>query len=114
MKTFVQLLDLKDDPDLIAEYKRHHQAVWPEVTQSLRGVGVIDMKIFSFGNRLVMLLTTEEGYQPEEAFQQYLNSDPACIEWERKMDHFQQAVPGAKVGQKWVPMDCCFDLSDCQ
>ena len=33
-------LDLKDDPELIAEYKRHHQNVWPEIRESLRGSGI--------------------------------------------------------------------------
>lgn len=112
MKTYVQLLDLKDDPSLIAEYKRLHQSVWPEVIESLRAVGVIDMTIYCYSNRLVMVLTTEDHYQIDEAFQQYLNHDPACAEWERKMDFYQLGLPGTSAGQKWVPMEPCFNLSD--
>lgn len=114
MKTFVRILDLKDDDRLIEEYKRHHKAVWPQVIQSLRKTGVIDMEIYAFGNRLVMLLATEDAYQPEAAFQQYLSCDPACVEWEEKMGQYQQPVPGAPPGAKWVSMECCFSLSDYQ
>lgn len=112
MKTYVQLLDLKDDPELIAEYKRLHQSVWPEVIRSLRETGVIDMTIYCYGNRLVMVLKTEDHYQLDEAFQQYLNNDPACAAWEEKMDLYQMGLPGTPAGQKWVPMESCFDLSD--
>jgi len=28
-------LDLKDDAKLIAEYKRCHEKIWPELTQSI-------------------------------------------------------------------------------
>ena len=45
-------LDLKDDPGLIAEYKRHHQAIWPEITRSIRDAGIEDMEIYLLGTRL--------------------------------------------------------------
>lgn len=112
MKTYIQALDLKDDPDLINEYKQLHQDVWPEVTESLRAVGVLDMKIYSVGNRLVMLLTVEDHYEPDDAFQEYLKRDPACVRWEETMERFQQRLPGTPADQKWVPMTLCFDLAD--
>lgn len=31
MKRYVLALDLVDDPTLIAEYEKHHKAVWPGV-----------------------------------------------------------------------------------
>jgi L-rhamnose mutarotase len=27
-------LDLKDDPRSIAEYRKHHETIWPEITQA--------------------------------------------------------------------------------
>lgn len=112
MKTFVQALDLKDDSELIAEYKRLHQAVWPEVIRSLRAVGVLDMQIYNVANRLFMILTTVDDYQPEASFQEYLALDSSCVRWEKLMDRFQQALPGAADGQKWVPMENCFNMKD--
>lgn len=38
-------LDLKNDPALIAEYKRYHAKIWPEITQSIRDSGIEDMEI---------------------------------------------------------------------
>src|SRR5204863_7325079 len=29
-------LDLKNDPKLIAEYKRYHERIWPEITRSIK------------------------------------------------------------------------------
>jgi len=29
-------LDLKDDAKLIAEYKRYHENIWPEITKSIK------------------------------------------------------------------------------
>lgn len=29
-------LDLKNDPEIISEYEKYHEAVWPDILQSLR------------------------------------------------------------------------------
>lgn len=110
MKQYAFTLDLKDDPQLIEEYKRHHQKVWPQVIASLKRVGVLDMKIYNYGNRLFMLTQTIDSYDPEQAYQQYLQFDPACQEWEILMDRYQQRLPDSSVDQKWQLMDCCFDM----
>ena len=44
-------LDLKNDPELIAEYRRYHRHVWPEITKSIRDSGVEDMEIYLLGTR---------------------------------------------------------------
>ena len=35
-RRFCLTLDLKDDPALVAEYRKYHENIWPQVTQSLR------------------------------------------------------------------------------
>jgi hypothetical protein len=35
-KRYCLTLDLKDDPALIAEYRRYHQKIWPEITNSIK------------------------------------------------------------------------------
>lgn len=52
--------DLKDDPQLIAEYKRYHQKIWPEITASLKESGVEDAEIYLMGARMVMILEVNE------------------------------------------------------
>src|SRR5690348_17302375 len=37
---------LKVKPDLVAEYKRHHAAVWPEMLQALRDAGWHNYSLF--------------------------------------------------------------------
>ena len=50
VKRYVQTMDLKDDPELIAEYKRRHsqEEAWPEIRAGIREVGILEdyMAIF--------------------------------------------------------------------
>ena len=66
MKSFAMTLDLHDDPDVIAEYKRYHREVWPEVIEGLRSVGILKMKIFLKGTRMFMYIETEDDFEPSE------------------------------------------------
>src|SRR6185437_7078246 len=59
-------LDLKDDAELIRDYRRHHQAVWPEITDSLRQAGILDLEIYLLDTRLVMILEVDERFSFEE------------------------------------------------
>lgn len=110
MKVFAQALDLKDDPRLIAEYKRYHQAVWPEVVAALKGAGIASMRIFLFGNRLFMTFEAPDDFDPARDFQKYA-ADPRCREWDELMRRFQQRVPGAATDGWWQPMEEVFDLA---
>ena len=49
-KSIAQVLDLKDDPKIIAEYEEYHRNVWPEVLEALKGIGIERMEIFRSGN----------------------------------------------------------------
>jgi L-rhamnose mutarotase len=105
------MLDLKDDSQAIAEYRRYHEDVWPEVTKSLRDAGIVEMEIYLGGNRLFMVLETVEGF----SFEEKLRADarnPKVQEWETLMSHFQQLLPGSKPGEKWKAAECVFRLSD--
>jgi L-rhamnose mutarotase len=100
-------LDLKDDPTLIAEYRRHHQQVWPDVLESLRASGILEAEIYLRGTRLVMVL--EVG--PTFSFEAKAAADvvdPMVQKWEQLMWTFQQALPGTPPGQKWQPMERIF------
>ena len=60
VKRYCQTLDLRDSPELIAEYrKRHSQAeVWPEILAGIREVGILEMEIYILGTRLFMIVET--------------------------------------------------------
>ena len=108
---YVLALDLKDDPTLIAEYERYHEAVWPEILQSIRDAGITDMEIYRVENRLVLLMDTTDDFSPERKASMDA-SNPKVQEWETLMWHYQQALPSAEPGQKWIPMKKVFQLDD--
>ncbi len=107
MSRYCLALDLKPDPDLIAEYEAHHRAVWPEVLDSLREAGIEQLEIYRIGNRLFMILETGADFSFEKKAALDANN-PRVQAWEALMWDYQQALPLAKPGEKWVPMERIF------
>lgn len=110
-KRYCLALDLKDDPQLIAEYEAYHQNVWPEILQSIRSAGIRDMQIYRTGNRLFMIMEVDESFSFEKK-QQADSSNAKVQEWEEKMWEYQQALPGAGAGEKWRLMNRIFSLGE--
>jgi L-rhamnose mutarotase len=109
MKRYCLALDLVDDPALIAEYENWHKAenCWPEVRKSIMEAGITQMKIYRTGNRLFMIMETEETF----SFEKKSAMDAANTkvqEWEALMWKYQLALPWAKPGDKWILMDEIF------
>lgn len=104
--------DLKDDPQLIAEYREYHadSNVWPEVIKSIKDAGILDLQIFLTGNRMFMIMEVDDTFDPEKKAKMDAEN-PKVQEWEDLMWNYQQALPWAKKGQKWVPMEKVFQLS---
>jgi L-rhamnose mutarotase len=102
-------LDLKDDPELIAEYRRHHEQVWPEITQSIRDSGIEDMEIYLLGTRMFMIMEVSERFS-FDAKAEADRDNPKVQEWERFMWRFQRPLPEAKPGEKWMLMERVFKL----
>jgi L-rhamnose mutarotase len=102
-------LDLKDDPALIAEYEQYHQRVWPEIIESIQSSGITALDIYRTGNRLFMIMETNAAF----SFQKKGAADASNAkvqEWETLMWKYQQALPWAKPGEKWLLMDKIFEL----
>ena len=110
MATHVQILDLIDDPVLIAEYEAHHRRVWPEVLEGLQALGIRSMRIWRHGTRLVMVMETGPEFDPAR-YQAYA-STPQAREWDELMRRFQRPVPGAAADAWWTPMGQVFDLQE--
>ncbi|HRO69509.1 MAG TPA: L-rhamnose mutarotase [Chitinophagaceae bacterium] len=109
MKRYCLALDLVDDEELIREYEAYHRQVWPEVKESIVASGIENMEIYRFANRLFMIMDVSDKF----SFSQKKEADainPKVQEWEKQMWKYQQAIPGAKQGDKWVLMDKIFSL----
>lgn len=65
MPQYALALDLKNDPHLIAQYEAHHQAVWPEVIESIKSSGIVRCDIYRIENRLTMILETTPDFDFE-------------------------------------------------
>jgi L-rhamnose mutarotase len=110
MPTYVLACDLKNDPALIDKYEEYHRAVWPEVLQSLKDAGILRMEIFRTGNRLMMLIDTTDDFSFERKAAMDLANEKVQ-EWEKIMWGFQDSLPHAPEGVKWVLMEKIFESS---
>jgi L-rhamnose mutarotase len=109
LRRFCLTLDLKDDPELIAEYKRHHEKIWPEITESIKDAGIVDMEIYLRGTRMFMIMEVNEEFSFEEKSRaDQLN--PKVQEWEQLMWKFQKSLSQAQPGEKWLLLDRIFKL----
>jgi L-rhamnose mutarotase len=108
-KRYCLTLDLKDDPQLIAEYKRHHRKIWPEITRSIKDAGIEDMEIYLLGTRMVMIMEVNDRFS-FEAKAKADQTNPKVREWEQLMGQFQQPLPQAQPGEKWLLMERIFRL----
>ena len=102
-------LDLKDDPKLIAEYKRYHQKIWPEITQSIRDSGIEDLEIYLLGTRMFMIMEVNDRFS-FDAKAKADRDNPKVQQWEELMWKFQKALPQATPGEKWLLMERIFKL----
>jgi L-rhamnose mutarotase len=108
-KRYCLALDLKDSPELIEEYKRYHQNVWPEITKSIRDSGIEGMEIYLLGTRLFMIMEVSDRFSFEGKARAD-RSNPKVQEWEELMWKFQQPLPQARPGEKWMLMERIFKL----
>ena len=109
MKRHCLTVDLKNDAGLIAEYEQQHKAIWPEIALSIRDAGIEHMEIYRVENRLFMIMEVSDDF----SFEKKRASDEANTrvqEWENLMWKYQQALPYARPGEKWVLMEKIFQL----
>ncbi len=108
MKKYCLALDLKEDPELIAAYDAYHREVWPEVLDSLTDSGIEHMEIYRIANRLFMIINVSDSFSFERKAQLDAHNQKVQ-EWETLMWNYQQALPFAKPGEKWLLMEKVFE-----
>jgi L-rhamnose mutarotase len=103
-------LDLQDDPQKIAEYKRYHEKIWPEIRDSLFAAGVTDMQIYLTGTHLFMIMDTDDAFSFEKKAEMD-SANPKVLEWENVMANFQAVPEGANPVKRWTILEKVFDLA---
>lgn len=111
VKRYCQTLDLKDDPALIAEYRKRHSESehWAVIREGIRKVGIFEMEIYIIDTRLFMIVETPLDFDWDRAMNE-LATLPRQAEWEEYMSIFQVSKLGATSAEKWRLMDRIFHL----
>jgi L-rhamnose mutarotase len=103
-----QMLGIK--PDRIAEYKRHHAAIWPEISAAIRAAGIRNYSIYLRGETLFAYF---EYHGPEAEFaarMEALKAAPRMREWWDLMEPMQSPDPARPAGTWWSDMEEVFHL----
>ncbi|MBR4369306.1 MAG: L-rhamnose mutarotase [Prevotella sp.] len=111
IKRYVQFLEISDNPALIEQYRKWHSEEynWQEVRDGIRAVGILEMEIYIFGSKLVMIVDAPADFQWEEAMNM-LATLPRQAEWEAFVSQFQGCSADARSDEKWQPMERMFRL----
>ncbi len=110
-KRYCQTLDLRDNPALVAEYRRLHsrEGIWPEILRGIEESGVLEMEIYLRGTRLFMIVELPADADWDNVMQR-MAEQPRQAEWEALTAKYQEALAGAKSEEKWQMMERIFHL----
>lgn len=110
-KRYCKALKLENNPQLIEEYKKVHAngAAWPEITQGMLDVGIVDMEIYILENQLFMIMDTVADFNHEKAMKK-LAAKPRQSEWEAYVSRFQKTSAEATADEKWQVMERIYKL----
>jgi len=64
-RRFCLALDLKDGPKLIAEYRRYHKKIWPEITRSIKDFGIEALETHPSDARIFMIMEGNKDFSFE-------------------------------------------------
>ena len=93
----------------MAEYKKYHEKIWPEITESIVNSGIENLEIYCIENRLFMIMEVNDSFSFENKTK--MDAENSRVQdWETLMWNYQQALPTAKEGEKWMLMEKIFQL----
>lgn len=108
---YCRTLELRDNPELIKEYRRRHEKgnVWQEIIDGIKQVGILEMEIYILGTRLFMIVETPADLDLDAAMSK-LATLPHQAEWEAYMSELQDTSADATSDEKWQMMERMFYL----
>lgn len=112
-KRYCKTLELQNDEELIKAYKQVHAKgnAWPEITEGMREVGILDMEIYITGTRLFMIMDTVPKFDHDKAMAE-LALKPRQSEWEAYVSRFQKTSSSATADEKWQLMERIYKFGD--
>jgi len=105
MKAFGFTINLVDSPDVVEQYKKYHENVWPEILDNSTQKGILKTKIFLLGRQLFLYMETVDSFDLDASFLPSKDQNPRVKEWGELMETFQEPVKDAKDGEWWALMD---------
>lgn len=111
VRRYVQTMSLRDNPELIALYRKAHSEpdFWPEIGEGIRAVGILEMELYILGTRLVMIVDMPDELDWDEVMAR-LAQLPRQAEWEDHVAQFQSCAKGSTSDEKWQMMERIFHL----
>ncbi len=104
MERHGQLIGVK--PEKLAEYRRYHAAVWPEVLDMIRRCNIRNYSIYhSDGQLFAYYEYVGDDYAADMA---RMAADPKTQEWWDIMMPMQQPVANRAEGEWWAEMEEVF------
>lgn len=112
-KRYCRTLNITDNPDLISKYRECHSRAghWPEINEGIRQVGILEMEMYIYGNRVFMIVETPIDFDWDTAMQK-LATLPRQQEWEAYVALLQGCDPDTPATEKWHMMERMFYLYD--
>ena len=110
-KRYCKVLTLRDDPELIKKYIEVHSPgkTWPEISQGMKEVGILDMEIYIHNTSLFMIMDTVPDFDHEKAMKE-LAGKPRQAEWEKYVSKFQNSGENASADEKWTLMERIYEM----
>ncbi len=104
MKRYGMIIGIK--PDKLAEYKKHHANVWPEVLEMIEKCHIKNYSIFHKNNQLFSYFEYHGvDYEKDMA---KMAKDKKTREWWSIMGPLQEPLPDRKESEWWVEMEEVF------
>lgn len=97
-------------PDRIADYKRLHAEVWPDVLARLRASNITNYTIFLREPENLMFGYWEYTGEDFAADEAAIAADPVTREWWAVCGPMQRPLESRAEGEWWAPMEEVFHL----
>ena len=108
MKRYGAVIGIR--PEAIAEYKRIHAAVWPDVLKQIKGSSISNYSIYLKEPENLMFAYYEYHGADHDADMAAMAADPRTQEWWAVCMPMQAPLESRKEGEWWASMEEVFHI----